>query len=173
MVAGIVCILVVLILIVVLKPSNFMFVLFSIFSVVAAIASISSVIELNDVKNNGETVVATVAQVAVVNEGDDTEYDVHFKYDFEGETYTYINHRGDKKYDVGDSVEAYIYATQPQQLYLNESFSILWAFFLLALGVIFRFAIRANKEEIPDMIYDWHKQLLSFPTFADSTTGCN
>lgn len=135
------------------KPATFLLVMFVIMSIAMGVASIIDHKEINAVKNDGVSVETTVTKIVVVEDRDDTEYNVSFAYKFEGETYTYIDHRGDKKYDVGDSVKAYIYPDKPQELYFDEAFSIGWSIFLLAMGVVVFFAGRGMSKKDWEELY--------------------
>ena len=135
------------------KPATFILALFVGLAICCAVVSVIDHKEINIVKNNGVVVEATVTKIAKVEDGDDTEYDVSFKYQFDRKTYTYIDHRGDKKYDVGDAVKAYIYPDNPQELYLDEAFSIVPSIFLLAIGIGGFFIARGMSEEDLENLY--------------------
>ena len=135
------------------NPATFISVFFVVLAICLAVVSEINQKEINDVKNNGVIVEATVTKIIVVEDGDDTEYDVSFEYQFEEEIYTYIDHRGDKKYDVGDTIKAYIYPDSPQELYLDEKFSIGWSILLLAIGIFIFFVARGSSEEDWENLY--------------------
>lgn len=135
------------------KPATRILVMFVGFAICCAVVSAIDNKEINAVKNDGVSVEATVTNVTVVEDGDDTEYDVSFEYQFEDKAYTYIDNRGDKKYDVGDSVKAYIYPSNPQELYLDEAFSIGWSILILVIGIVVYFAMRSMSKEDLENLY--------------------
>ena len=129
------------------KPSIFLLVFFIGMAICCAAVSVMDHKELSDVKEKGIVVEANVTKVLVAEDDDGKEYDVSFKYNFKDESYTYVRHMGNKKYEVGDSVKAYIYSNNPEELYFDESFSMGWSIFLLAIGVVAFFLSQEMTEE--------------------------
>ena len=142
------------------KPAARLLALFVGLAIILAVGSVVSSLEINDVKKNGVCVEATATQIVKVGKGEkgaDIEYRTRFSYQYEDKSYEFVDSSGSQKYDKGDTVEAYLYPDDPETLYFDESYSIGWGLFLLAIGVGLYFMTRNRSEkefsEIVDSIY--------------------
>lgn len=110
---------------------NLLSFLFLLLTVVTLVFTFKDIFTLNDYKTNGVAVDAVSYHVE--KDGDDNY--VYFKYNYNGEEYSYVkmNYAGGTK--IGNKVKAYIYPDKPEELYLYYSSS--FAVYIMLTGALF------------------------------------
>ena len=151
MIVGILLVIAYIALTFIMKPSNLLFFLFLVGAVAFAIGAITERIALQDVQENGVTITATVTHCDVVETEDSRDYNYHFAYEYNGKTYMYVDHHDTRDATVGESVTAYLYPDKPEELIFDDCISFFWSIFLFGMGLMTRWAIRSNNEEVPEV----------------------
>ena len=85
----------------------------------------------NEIQASGVRVDAVVTEALTVPTDDPNEENIHLRYTYDGQEYTYVDFLHADSRLVGRTVTAYIDPAEPQTLFLNNSGTDLTYFFLM------------------------------------------